>query len=98
MTIHIGLIGAGNISETHAKAARAIDDVQIAAVFGSNAEKVQHLAAEHGAAWYTDYGNFIAHRPMDLVAIGSPSGLHAEHGMAAARRGLPVVVEKPIDI
>ena len=35
---------------------------------------------------------------MDLVAIGSPSGLHAEHGIAAARRGLHVLVEKPIDI
>jgi predicted dehydrogenase len=35
---------------------------------------------------------------MDLVAIGSPSGLHAEHGIAAARRGLHVLVEKPLDI
>jgi predicted dehydrogenase len=35
---------------------------------------------------------------MDLVAIGSPSGLHAEQGIAAARRGLHVLTEKPIDI
>ena len=98
MTIHIGLIGGGNISQTHARAACAIDGVQIAAVFGSNAEKVRQLAAEHAAAWYTDYEKFLAHRPMDLVAIGSPSGVHAEHGMAAARCGLHVLVEKPIDI
>ena len=98
MTTHIGLIGAGNISQTHARAARAIHGVQIAAVFGSNVEKVQHLAAEHGAAWYTNYEKFLTHRPMDLVAIGSPSGLHAEEGIAAARRGLHVLVEKPIDI
>jgi len=32
------------------------------------------------------------------VAIGSPSGLHADHGIAAARRGLHVLVEKPIEI
>jgi UDP-N-acetyl-2-amino-2-deoxyglucuronate dehydrogenase len=98
MTIHIGLIGGGNISQTHARAARTIDGVQIAAVFGSNAEKVRHLGAEHGAAWHTDYERFLAHRPMDLVAIGSPSGLHAEYGIAAARCGLHVLVEKPIDI
>src|SRR6266404_5937312 len=35
---------------------------------------------------------------MEAVLIGSPSGLHAEHGMAAARQGLHVLVEKPIDV
>jgi predicted dehydrogenase len=33
-----------------------------------------------------------------MVVIGSPSGLHAVHGIAAARRGLHVLVEKPIDV
>ena len=35
---------------------------------------------------------------MDLVVIGSPSALHAEQGIAAARHGLHVLVEKPIDV
>jgi UDP-N-acetyl-2-amino-2-deoxyglucuronate dehydrogenase len=35
---------------------------------------------------------------MDLVAIGSPSGLRAAQGIAAAERGLHVLTEKPIDI
>jgi predicted dehydrogenase len=35
---------------------------------------------------------------MDMVAIGSPSGLHAAQGIAAAQRGLHVLTEKPIDI
>jgi len=35
---------------------------------------------------------------MDFVAIGSPSGLHATHGIAAARRGLHILTEKPIEI
>src|SRR4051812_50132386 len=34
---------------------------------------------------------------MDLVAIGSPSALHADQGLAAVRRGLHVLVEKPLD-
>jgi UDP-N-acetyl-2-amino-2-deoxyglucuronate dehydrogenase len=33
-----------------------------------------------------------------MVAIGSPSGLHGEHGIAAARHGLHVLVEKPLEI
>lgn len=98
MTIHIGLIGGGNISETHARAARAIPGVEIAAVQGTNAEKIARICREHGGAPYHDFDSFLDHRPMDLVIIGSPSGLHAEQGIAAARRGLHVLTEKPIEI
>jgi predicted dehydrogenase len=98
MATQIGLIGGGNISETHARAARAITDVQIAAVFGTNTENVNRLCREYGGTPYTDFEKFLAHRPMEVVAIGSPSGLHAEQGMAAARRGLHVLSEKPLDI
>ncbi len=51
-----------------------------------------------GAVAYDDLARFLDHRPMDIVAIGSPSGLHAEQAIAAARRGLHVLVEKPLDI
>jgi UDP-N-acetyl-2-amino-2-deoxyglucuronate dehydrogenase len=96
--IHIGIIGGGNISATHARAAREVDGVEIAAIYGFNQEKSRLLGQEYGAKVYTDFKAFLEHRPMDLVAIGSPSGLHAEQGIAAARHGLHVLVEKPIDI
>jgi UDP-N-acetyl-2-amino-2-deoxyglucuronate dehydrogenase len=98
MTTHIGLIGGGNISETHARAARAIPGVDIAAIYGTNAGKVARLCREYGGAPYSDLEKFWSHRPMEMVAIGSPSGLHAEQGIAAARHGLHVLTEKPIDI
>lgn len=98
MKISIGLIGGGNISETHARAARAIPGVEIAAVYGTSSEKLRKLCSEHGGKPFTDFGAFLAHRPMDAVIIGSPSGLHAPQGIAAARHGLHVLTEKPIDI
>ena len=98
MTIHVGLIGGGNISETHARAARAVPGMAVAAIYGTNAERVDRLSREHGARAYTDFESFLAHRPMDLVVIGSPSGLHADQGIAAARRGLHVLTEKPLDV
>jgi predicted dehydrogenase len=98
MTTYIGLIGGGNISETHARAARALAGVEIAAVYGTNAEKVERLCCEHGGKPYSDFEQFLMHRPMDLVAIGSPSGLHAAQGIAATKHKLHVLTEKPIDI
>jgi UDP-N-acetyl-2-amino-2-deoxyglucuronate dehydrogenase len=98
MTIHVGLIGGGNITETHARAAHAIPGVEIAAIHGTNAEKVARLCREHSGTPYQDFDAFLRHRPMDLVIIGSPSGLHATQGIAAAHRGLHVLTEKPIEI
>jgi len=98
MTTHIGLIGGGNITETHARAARAIPGVEISAIHGTNTEKVARLCREHGGTPHQDFNAFLQHRPMDLVIIGSPSGLHATQGIAAARHGLHVLTEKPIEI
>lgn len=94
----IGILGGGNISDTHARAAAAIPGVDIVACHGSNRERTAALAERHGARTYDTLEAFLAHRPMDIVAIGSPSGRHAEQGIAAARQGLHVLVEKPIDI
>jgi len=66
MTMHIGLVGGGNITETHARAARAIRGVVISAIHGSNAEKVARLCREHGGTPYQDVGVFLEHRPMDV--------------------------------
>jgi UDP-N-acetyl-2-amino-2-deoxyglucuronate dehydrogenase len=94
----IGILGGGNISGTHARAAAAIPGVEVVAFHGSNHERTAKLAQPYGARVYDDLEQFLANRPMDIVAIGSPSGVHAEQGMAAARQGLHVLVEKPIDI
>jgi predicted dehydrogenase len=98
MTISIGLIGGGNITETHARAAREISGVEISAIYGTNAAKSAHLCQQYGGEPFQDLGSFLRHRPLDMVIIGSPSGLHATQGIEAVRRGLHVLTEKPMDI
>ena len=94
----VGILGGGNISDTHARAALGIPGVTIAAVYGANREKAGRLAQAYGGAVYDDLDQFLDHRPLDIVAIGSPSGLHAEQAIAAIGRGLHVLSEKPLDV
>lgn len=94
----VGLLGGGNISDTHARAARAIPGVEIAAIYGPNREKAERLAQAYGGVVYDNVERFLDHRPLDIVAIGSPSGLHADQAIAAIRRGLHVLSEKPLDV
>jgi UDP-N-acetyl-2-amino-2-deoxyglucuronate dehydrogenase len=93
----IGILGAGGISDTHARAARAIPGVEVVAVHGRNHTKAEALAQRTGAVAYADLDAFLSH-PMDIVAIGSPSGVHAEQAIAVMRRGMHVLVEKPLDV
>jgi UDP-N-acetyl-2-amino-2-deoxyglucuronate dehydrogenase len=98
MDFAIGLTGGGNITETHARAVCAIPGARISAIHGTNQEKIARLSREYGGTPYTEFELFLQHRPLDMLILGSPSGLHAEQGIAAAQRGLHVLTEKPMDI
>jgi predicted dehydrogenase len=97
VSFRLGILGAGNISETHARAASQVDGVEIVAVHGGNRERARRLASAYGVPAFDELDQFLDH-PMDAVAIGSPSGLHAAQGSRAAERGLHLLVEKPIDV
>ena len=98
MTHHVGLVGGGNISETHLRAAREIPGVEVTAVVSLDAARAERLAAEAGATAYTDYAEFLRHEPLDVVLLGTPSGLHAAQAREAAARGIHALVEKPLDV
>src|SRR5439155_17285 len=98
MTVHIGILGGGNISDTHARAARETPGVELVAYWGRDPETTSTMATRYGGRAYRDLEGFVRHRPMDAVLVGTPSGLHAEHARAAAREGLHVLVEKPLDV
>src|SRR5260221_13728950 len=98
MTVHVGILGAGNISDTHARAVLAIPGAALAAVYGANAAKAERMAAVHGGTAYRDIDAFLRHRPMDLVAIGSPAGRHADEVIPAAPAGVHGLCAKPLGL
>ena len=97
MALQAGFVGCGNITDTHARAAREAG-LGIASFHGRDLAKAEALAARFGGRAFARYEDFLAQRPMELVVIGSPSALHAEQGIAAAESSLHVLVEKPIDV
>jgi UDP-N-acetyl-2-amino-2-deoxyglucuronate dehydrogenase len=97
VSLQAGFVGCGNITDTHVRAAREAG-VGVAAFHGKDLAKAETLASRYGGKAYARFEDFLAHRPLDMVVIGTPSALHAEQGIAAARRSLHVLVEKPIDV
>jgi predicted dehydrogenase len=96
MTIRFGIVGPGKVAQLHADALARIPGVRLAAVAGRNETRAATLAAPHGARVDPGLEALIERGGVDAVILCTPHPLHAEQGIAAARAGLHVVVEKPM--
>ncbi len=95
--IGFGIAGCGMIGKVQAKAIASVPGARLLAVCARDNNRVAEFAAKFGATGYTDYDRFLNHPGLRIVNVCTPSGLHAEHGIAAARVGKHVLVEKPIE-
>lgn len=96
--IRFGIIGCGVIGKLHAQQLSLIDDAEIVAFADIIESRAKEYAAEFGGKVYTDYIELLKNPDVDAVCICTPSGLHGEMTIAAARHGKHVIVEKPMDV
>lgn len=96
MTIRIGMVGAGRMSNVHAQRLARIPEAKIVAVADVLPDRAQSLAGSMGAVAYTDYGAMLDGEHLDAVYICTPTGAHAGQAVEAAERHLPFFVEKPL--
>jgi predicted dehydrogenase len=92
------LIGCGRVSPEHIRAARH-NGLEIAALCDTDPESVkENLAGEQldGVPLYADYREMLRGEKPALVAIATPSGLHAQMALDCLAAGVHVIVEKPI--
>lgn len=93
------IIGAGVISPFHAKAITENENAELVAICDIEVEKAVKLGEEYGVnKTYKDYNDMLKEEEIDVVSICVPSGIHADVGVAAAKAGIHVLCEKPIDI
>jgi predicted dehydrogenase len=95
--IGFGIVGCGLIGKVQAEAIGSIPGARLMAMCGRNEKRTAEFAAKFGATGYTDYDQFLKHPGLQIVNICTPSGLHAEQGIAAAQAGKHALVEKPIE-
>ncbi len=91
------VVGCGAIGAVHAAAISQTEGAVLRALFDVRPEAAAALAARFGCDAVTDYDALLARPDVDAVVICTPSGLHAELAVRAARAGKHVVCEKPLD-
>ncbi len=98
--IRFAIAGCGRISGYHLDALAAHrDEAEVAAVCDVVPERAKAAAEKAGGVpWFASLPEMLAAGGFDAVSVCTPSGLHPQHGTAAAEAGFHVVTEKPIGI
>ena len=92
------IIGIGAIARLHARALADIPGVELVAASCRTEDKGRAFAAEHACRWYDDTPRMLRRERPDFVTVATPSGAHLEAALAAIRRGVHVICEKPLEI
>lgn len=93
--IHIALLGAGLIGIEHARRIAASPNCGLHSVVDPG-PAADALAAEHGVPMHRSLDALLAGPLPDAAIIATPNDLHVDHALALIRRGVPVLVEKPV--
>ena len=96
-TLAVGIVGAGTIGRVHVRAIAGLDGVRVAAVAEPQETVGRELASEAGAEWRSSLEDLL-NDSVDIVVLATPSGLHPDQAVAAAKAGKHVVTEKPMAI
>jgi len=96
--IRVVLVGCGRISGNHFDAFRKIDGIQLVAVCDVVEERARAAGEAQGVPFFTSYEKMLRAVECDAVVIATPSGLHPQQGVLAAKAGKHVITEKPMSI
>lgn len=95
------LIGCGRIATNHIKAVLN-NQLELVAVCDVVPEHMESLLAKHGLEKvtsikrYTDYKKLLDENQIELAAIATESGLHAEIALCCIDHSVNVIIEKPM--
>lgn len=95
--LNFAIIGCGRIGTRHAEHIK--NNGNLVAVCDIVPDKANALSEKYGASAYNSISDLLdKESSVDLVAICTPNGLHAEHSIEALSKGYHVLCEKPMAI
>ncbi|CAM3418073.1 Gfo/Idh/MocA family protein [Kibdelosporangium persicum] len=96
MSIGVGIIGAGVISDTYLTNLTSFPDVKVLHVADIDTARAQAQAGKHGVPKAGNVADLLADPDVDLVVNLTIPAAHAEVGLAALDAGKHVWTEKPL--
>lgn len=97
--IRVGVIGAGSWAvASHLPNLIKDNDIELVGVSRKGAANLEKIKNEFNFQMASENYLDVLDAGVDICVIGSPTGLHHEHAMAALKAGAHVMCEKPVTI
>jgi UDP-N-acetyl-2-amino-2-deoxyglucuronate dehydrogenase len=95
--IRIAIVGCGRISKNHfVSIEKHADSLELVAVCESNLQLLQEHQERYKVSGYQRLEDLLKEEKIDLIVLCTPSGLHSNQAILAARYGVHVMTEKPM--
>jgi UDP-N-acetyl-2-amino-2-deoxyglucuronate dehydrogenase len=95
--IRIAIVGCGRISKNHfGSIENHSDQMELVAVCDNDEATLQEHMKEYNVEGYTKLDEMLASQDLDIVAVCTPSGIHASQTKLIAQHGVHVMTEKPM--
>jgi predicted dehydrogenase len=96
VVLRAAVIGAGFMGTRYADLFAQHRQIELVAICDLDGRRAGEQAAATGARAYTDLGAMLDGERLDFVYVATPDPSHREPVLAAAGRGLHILVEKPL--
>ncbi len=97
--VRVGIIGTGFGAKAHIPGFRSVPGVEVVAIAGTDRRRTEAFAQElHVSKAHTSWEALIEDRSITAVSVATPPSLHYAPVMAAVKRGMHVLCEKPFGL
>ena len=93
--LNVAVIGLGSMGKNHARVYSYIKDAELVAISDVN-DEAKKIADQFNAKYYKNYREMLENEKIDAVSVCVPTKLHKDIAIDMARKGINVLVEKPI--
>ena len=95
--IRIAIVGCGRISKNHFGSIEQHDrDLKLISICDNNASVLSEHEEQYKVKGYLKLEDMLKNEKLDIVSICTPSGVHPDQVVMAAKHGVHVMTEKPM--
>lgn len=94
LPLPVGVIGVGALGQHHARHLALLGEVRLVGVYDLDGGRAARVARECGTRAFADLDQLLG--AVEAVTVAVPTPVHAEVGIRALERGVPVLMEKPL--
>ncbi|MBD3183992.1 gfo/Idh/MocA family oxidoreductase [Candidatus Poribacteria bacterium] len=95
--VRFGIVGLG-MGANRANIAANTEGAKLVCVCDILEDKAKKVSEQLKCEWTTNYEDMLDRDDIDVVGVMTPSGMHADFAMMAAKAGKHVYTTKPMDI